>query len=37
MKNRNYVYDKITYAASIKNLRNISKSKRLKIIKKDLR
>ena len=31
-----YVYDKITYAASIKNLENISKSKRLKIIKKDL-
>ena len=31
-----YVYDKITYAASVKNLRNISKSKRLKIIKRDL-
>ena len=31
-----YVYDKITYAASVKNLKNISKSKRLKIIKKDL-
>ena len=31
-----YVYDKITYAANIKNLENIIKSKRLKIIKKDL-
>ena len=31
-----YVYDKITYAASIKNLRSISKSKRLKIIKNDI-
>jgi len=31
-----YVYDKITYAANIKNLENIFKSKRLKIIKKDL-
>mgnify|MGYP001168424487 CR=1 FL=1 len=31
-----YVYDKITYAASVKNLKEISKSKRLKIIKKDL-
>mgnify|MGYP001443175897 CR=1 FL=1 len=31
-----YVYDKITYAASVKNLKDILKSKRLKIIKKDL-
>ena len=31
-----YVYDKITYAAREKNLKDISKSKRLKIIKKDL-
>ena len=31
-----YVYDKITYAASKKNLKDISKSRRLKIIKKDL-
>ena len=31
-----YVYDKITYAASVKNLNEISKSKRLRIIKKDL-
>ncbi len=31
-----YVYDKITYAANIKNLEGIMKSKRLKIIKKDL-
>ncbi len=31
-----YVYDKITYAASLKNLKDISKSKRVKIIKKDL-
>ncbi len=30
------VYDKITYAASLKNLEDIKKSKRLKIITKDL-
>ncbi len=31
-----YVYDKISYAASTKNLKNISKSKRVHIIKKDI-
>ena len=31
------VYDKITYAASIENLKNIYKSKRLKIIIKDIK
>ena len=31
-----YVYDKITYAASIKNLKNIYKSKRVKVIKKNI-
>ena len=31
-----YVYDKITYAASTKNLKKISKSKRVHIIKKDI-
>ena len=30
------VYDKITYAGSLKNLKNIIKSKRIKIIKKDI-
>ena len=31
-----YVYDKITYAASVKNLKNIYKSKRVKVIKKNI-
>ena len=31
-----YVYDKITYAASVKNLQDISNRKRVKIIKKDI-
>ncbi len=35
-KSQIYVYDKITYAASLKNLENISNNKRVKIIKKDL-
>ena len=35
-KSEIFVYDKITYAANIKNLRNISKFKRVKIIKKDI-
>ena len=35
-KSKIFVYDKITYAANIKNLRKIIKSKRLKIIKKDI-
>ena len=31
-----YVYDKINYAANVKNLKNIYKSQRVKIIKKDI-
>ena len=31
-----YVYDKITYAGDIRNLENVRKSKRIKIIKKDI-
>ena len=35
-KSKIFVYDKITYAANIKNLRKIVKSKRIKIIKKNI-
>ncbi len=31
-----YVYDKITYASSVKNLKNIIKNDRVKVIKKDI-
>jgi len=35
-KSKIFVYDKITYAANIKNLKKIIKSERVKIIKKDI-
>ncbi len=35
-KSKIYVYDKITYASSVENLKSIYKSNRIKIIKKDI-